>query len=161
MTIYDIDIELNSNIWAEEIPNIEVLTKSIIEITFDQLINNISHIEISIVLADDGFLKKMNTKYRGKNAPTNVLSFPMTEPEELLSEPPFISMGDIIFAYETIKSEATEQGKSIKNHFTHMLVHGCLHLLHYDHMLEKDAIEMETLEVSILKSMGIKNPYKT
>lgn len=107
--------------------------------------------EVSIVLTNDEHIRTLNRDYRGKDKATNVLSFPQDEPEML---------GDIIIALETIQREANEQNKSFDNHFTHMLVHGCLHLMGFDHITDDEAEEMETLEVQILKQLNIKNPYE-
>ncbi len=106
--------------------------------------------ELTIVLTDDALIRELNKTYRGKNKPTNVLSFPSGEKQYL---------GDIILAFETIKREAAEQGKSFEHHAMHMLVHGTLHLLGYDHENESDAETMERLEIKILKKLGITNPY--
>lgn len=107
--------------------------------------------EISIVLTNDAAIRTLNRDYRGKDKATNVLSFPQEEPAML---------GDIIIALETITREAEDQDKSFHDHFTHMLVHGCLHLLGYDHMNDDEAREMESLEIEILQRMNIKNPYE-
>jgi probable rRNA maturation factor len=106
--------------------------------------------EISVVLADDAFVKELNKQYRGKDKPTNVLSFP----SDLAGE-----LGDIVFAFETIEKEAKEQQKTFRNHTAHLLVHGFLHLLGHDHMDEKEARIMENKEIKILKKLGINNPY--
>jgi probable rRNA maturation factor len=105
--------------------------------------------ELTVVLADDAFLRELNKNYRGKDKPTNVLSFE-GEGEYL---------GDIVLALETIKREAKEQNKRFKDHTTHLLVHGVLHLLGHDHHRKKDAGAMEELEIKILKKLGISNPY--
>ncbi len=107
--------------------------------------------EIAIVLADDEFVKDLNSQYRGKNKPTNVLSFP--------ASPMTPELGDIVLAIETIEKEAREQKKTFRNHATHLLVHGFLHLLGYDHMEEKQADIMEKMEIKILEKLGITNPY--
>ncbi len=160
MAIYDIDITLHSDDWKNKNRKIEEFVTNIIEQVLDSLIEGIPHLEVSVVLADNKFLRELNLKYRGKDAPTNVLSFPITDAETLIAPTPFLSLGDIIIAYETIKQEAAEQNKSFKDHLAHMLVHGCLHLLHYDHINEEEAQEMEELEIDILENMGITNPYK-
>ena len=161
MAIYDIDITLHSDSWKNKNRQVEEFVTGIIEQVLDGLIQSIPHIEVSVVLADNDFLQGLNLKYCGKDAPTNVLSFPITEAEILIAPAPFLSLGDIIIAYETIKQEAAEQNKSFSDHLTHMLVHGCLHLLHYDHIDDEEAQEMETLEVDILETMGITNPYES
>lgn len=106
--------------------------------------------EISIVLSDDAHIRTLNRDYRGKDKATNVLSFPQDDP---------FLLGDIILAIETITREAEEQNKSFNAHLTHMLVHGCLHLLGHDHEDDDEAQIMEDLEVRILKQLKIKNPY--
>ena len=116
--------------------------------------------EIAVVLADDDFVQNLNKQYRGKDKPTNVLSFP--DDSFSLSPKPqatSLNLGDIILAFETIEKEATEQQKTFRNHSKHLLVHGFLHLLGYDHIKDKDAEIMEKLEIKILKKLGISNPY--
>ncbi len=113
--------------------------------------------EVSLVLADDAFIKELNRDYRGKNHPTNVLSF------ETAMKPakgqPFIA-GDIIVAYETVAREAKDQGKSFEAHLAHLLIHGTLHLLGEDHLTDKQAHKMETKEINIMKQLGYDNPYR-
>ncbi len=161
MAIYDIDITFNSYHWINKDRKIESFVKDVIEHTIDGLITSIPHIEVSVVLADDEFLQGLNMKYCNKDAPTNILSFPIAEPEILIAPAPFLSLGDIVMSYETVKKEAAEQNKSFRDHVAHMLVHGCLHLLHYDHIDDEEATEMESLEIDILETMGITNPYES
>lgn len=108
--------------------------------------------QVAVVLMDDATIAEINHQFRSKNKPTNVLSFPSDEAGEL---------GDILLAYETIAREAAEQGKSLKAHITHLLVHGTLHLLGYDHETDEDANIMESLEIAICSQLGIDNPYET
>ena len=113
--------------------------------------------EVSLVLADDAFVHKLNYEYRGKDSATNVLSFETGNP------PPkgvLWLAGDIIVAYETVFKEAKAQEKTFEAHLAHLLIHGTLHLQGYDHLTEKDAIKMETLEKKLMKSLGYENPYK-
>ena len=111
--------------------------------------------EISILLTDDAEQRELNAQYRGKDAPTNVLSFPQIEP----FEPVIGILGDITLARETLIREAEEQGTSLEDHFTHLVVHGFLHILGYDHLDEDEALEMEGLETQILARLGIADPY--
>jgi probable rRNA maturation factor len=120
--------------------------------------------EVSVVLADDPMVKDLNAKYRGKNSPTNVLSF--GDFEEPLTKEKFarhlikpLLLGDIVLSYETLERESIDQTKSFRDHMSHLLVHGFLHLLGYDHQNEKDAARMEAIEIKILSSIGIENPY--
>ncbi|MBO7244891.1 MAG: rRNA maturation RNase YbeY [Alphaproteobacteria bacterium] len=113
--------------------------------------------EVSLVLADDEFVHKLNFEYRGKDSATNVLSF------ETGNIPPkgFLWLaGDIIIAYETVLKEAKDQNKTFEAHLAHLLIHGALHLQGYDHLSEKEAFKMESLEKKIMKSLGYENPYK-
>lgn len=106
--------------------------------------------EISIVLSDDAQVQILNRDYRGKDKPTNVLSFPQEERGLL---------GDVVMSIDTLKREAAEQDKVLGDHIKHMLVHGCLHLLGHDHEEEEEAQLMEALEIKILAQLGVKNPY--
>ncbi len=117
--------------------------------------------EVSVVLANDSFIQSLNDQYRGKNKPTDVLSFP----QENFSKGDVLSienlnLGDIILSYETIKRDAESQGKNFIHHVLHMMVHGFLHLMGYDHEDQHEAEEMEALEVFILAQCGISNPYE-
>ncbi len=111
--------------------------------------------EVSVVFTNDAFIQELNKQYRHQDKPTNVLSFP-------LPGDPFKNeaLGDIIISIKTIQKEAEQQGKTFEDHLQHMLVHGFLHLLGYDHEEAHEAEAMENLEVEILKDLGISNPYK-
>jgi len=111
--------------------------------------------ELSIRLVDEAESAELNSTYRGKNAPTNVLSFPFESPIPL--EPRLL--GDLVLCVPVVEREADEQNKAIEAHWAHLLVHGCLHLLGYDHLEDDEAEAMEALEVGILKQLGIENPY--
>jgi len=116
--------------------------------------------EMSVVLADDELVHRLNREYRGKDKPTNVLSFALTEAEEPeVGEDAPILLGDVILAWETVAREAKEQGKTPSDHMTHLVVHGVLHLLGYDHETDDEAEEMEQLEVQVLETLGIADPY--
>lgn len=108
--------------------------------------------EISVVLTNDDSIQALNKQYRDKDKATNVLSFP--QDDEIL-------LGDVILAFETISREAKELDKSFEDHFQHLLVHGLLHLLGYDHETDEEAAEMEGLETEICVELGLDDPYKT
>lgn len=111
--------------------------------------------ELSILLTNDAEQQELNREWRGKDSSTNVLSFPQIEPFGPVSG----ILGDITLARETIEREAAEQGVSFTDHFTHLVVHGFLHILGYDHLTDTDALQMESLETQILGSLGVGDPY--
>ncbi len=119
--------------------------------------------ELSLVLTDDAHIRELNRTWRGHDKPTNVLSFPAGEGGEPdvsddYSDQPML-IGDIVIARETLEREASEEGKSIDDHFAHLLVHGFVHLMGYDHENEVDAEEMEAVERQILAGLGVQDPY--
>jgi probable rRNA maturation factor len=136
---------------------------AIAESAFPQLNETARHIELSVRLAGDEQVRELNAHWRGKDKPTNVLSFPMAETYELEAadeDGPAIMLGDIILAHGVCATEAGEKGVSVIDHATHLVVHGTLHLLGYDHMAEADAADMEAREARALKRLGIANPYE-
>lgn len=118
---------------------------------------------MAVVLADDAFVRELNRNFRGKDKPTNVLSFPAAESmlkhRRALAAAGQCELGDVVLAYETVEREALEQGKSFRDHARHLLVHGTLHLLGYDHDSAAAAKKMESLEILILGKHGVDNPY--
>ncbi|MFZ5929812.1 MAG: rRNA maturation RNase YbeY [Pseudomonadota bacterium] len=111
--------------------------------------------EISIVLADDAFVRDLNRQYRNIDRPTNVLSFPADDDDGLGPR----LLGDVVLAYETVQREADAAGKPLLDHVSHLIIHGTLHLLGFDHEDEQEAIEMEALETAILARLGVADPY--
>lgn len=120
-------------------------------------------IEVAIRLADDAEVQTLNRDYRGKDTPTNVLSFPMFDPDEIagLANGPYpeLLLGDIVLARETCAREAHTKGMSVQAHATHLIVHGILHLLGFDHISDADAEDMEGLERLIMADLGHDDPY--
>ncbi|WP_438970732.1 rRNA maturation RNase YbeY [Methylophaga sp.] len=111
--------------------------------------------ELSIRLVDEDESAELNGQFRGKNYATNVLSFPFDS--EIALEP--MLLGDLVICVPVVEKEAEQQGKATEDHWAHMVVHGCLHLLGYDHIEDEEAEQMETLEIQILQTMNIANPY--
>lgn len=123
------------------------------KIDFQKIANSVDgdhKAEVSIILTNDKKIRELNRNYRNIDKPTNVLSFELNDPELL---------GDVFISLDTVQREAMEQGKSFKDHLTHIIVHGILHLQGFDHINNRDANKMENTEIKILKKLGIKNPY--
>ncbi|WP_419208797.1 rRNA maturation RNase YbeY [Photobacterium leiognathi subsp. mandapamensis] len=111
--------------------------------------------EVTIRLVDEADSHELNLEYRGKDRPTNVLSFPFEAPPGIELE----LLGDLIICRQVVEKEALEQNKQLKAHWAHMVVHGSLHLLGYDHIEDDEAEEMEGLETEIMQNMGFVDPY--
>ena len=115
--------------------------------------------EVNVLFTDDPSIASINTEWRGKDYATNVLSFPA--PDDMpVPEGEARPLGDIVLASGVVAREAQEQGKSLHDHTVHLIVHGTLHLLGYDHVEDGEAEEMERLETDILKGLGIPDPYE-
>jgi probable rRNA maturation factor len=111
--------------------------------------------EVTIRLVDEGESQSLNRDYRGKDKPTNVLSFPFDAPPGIDID----LLGDLIICRQVVEREAEQQGKRLMDHWAHMVVHGSLHLLGYDHIEDDEAEQMEALERKILATMGVSDPY--
>lgn len=115
--------------------------------------------ELAVRLADDAEVRILNRDYRGKDRPTNVLSFPGDDPMAVMPPGQPVLLGDIAIAFETVAREAAEQGKPFAAHLAHLVVHGTLHLLGHDHLDDDEAIAMERLETLVLAELGHGDPY--
>ena len=114
--------------------------------------------EVSVRVVDTGEIRALNRDYRQLDRPTNVLSFP-ADPVVGLPPDEDRAIGDIVVCADVVQNEAAEQGKAAADHWAHMLVHGALHLVGYDHAVDTDAAEMERLEKHILRQYGVADPY--
>ncbi|MER5171328.1 rRNA maturation RNase YbeY [Thioclava sp. GXIMD2076] len=162
-----IDIDIDDSRWADL--ELEALCKTAGALVCEALGLEADLCELSVLGCDDARIRELNAEFREKDKATNVLSWPAEErgAEEdgevpALPEPDMfgaITLGDLALAYETCIREATEQQKSAKDHILHLIIHGILHLLGYDHVRDGDAGLMEALEIRILEKQGIANPY--
>lgn len=137
---------------AEPVPN----AQSIQQWAESALAQVTEDCELSIRLVDEIESADLNSTYRGKTGPTNVLSFPFDTDVELTP----MLLGDLVVCAPVVEREAKEQAKLTEHHWAHMIIHGCLHLLGYDHVEDADAIEMEALETQILTSLAMMDPYQ-
>lgn len=155
-----LSLSLQQDFTAPELVLKRAYLKKVIETTL-RFIDVDQNCEIGIACVDHAESQKMNLDYRQKDKPTNVLSFPSEFPEEVLAMLDAWPMGDLVICIPVVLQEALEQHKTPIEHFTHMLVHGTLHLMGYDHETsEQDAEDMEALEIQILARLGFNNPYQ-
>jgi len=154
-----LNLSLQQDVLAPELVLKRSYIKKVIETTLRH-IGMQQDCEIGIACVDNAESHALNLQYRQKDKPTNVLSFPSDIPEEVLPMLDAFPLGDLVICIPVVLQEADQQKKRPLDHFTHMLVHGTLHLLGYDHETgEQDAEEMETLEVEILSKLSLDNPY--
>ncbi|PWL19465.1 rRNA maturation RNase YbeY [Falsochrobactrum shanghaiense] len=151
-----IDIMIEAGNWPDETV-LEGLATRAVAAAWDNLRLKPAESELSLVFTDDASIQALNAQWRGKDKPTNVLSFPAFPVRA--GDQPGPMLGDIIIARETVEREALDEGKPFENHLTHLIVHGFLHLLGYDHQTEEEAEEMERRERDILHALAIPDPY--
>lgn len=164
--LLDIDIIVRDSRWEGSVENIADVCKESACAAFAAGVSRPLSAEAALVLADDEFIAVLNKQYRNRDGATNVLSFAATDsddPSMDLGQPiqdsAPVMLGDIIVAHETTVREAVEAGISVEHHLRHLVVHGMLHLLGYDHMTDDEAAEMEPLETQILGAMNVADPY--
>ena len=155
MSAVDVDLNIACGGWPDE-ATLATLAQSAFSAALDVLELD-DHFNVSLLFTDDAAVQILNNAWRGKDKPTNVLSFPSGD-SPVETEVEFL--GDIALAFETVRKEAADEGKTFAHHTTHLLVHGFLHLCGYDHETgDDDAEEMETLERAILARLAIADPY--
>lgn len=161
----DILIDIDDKHWLElhSYDQWQIIIQEIVTRVISNLAIN-SKLEVSILLTNDEEISILNKNYRNKDKPTNVLSFPnlsLEEIQNLHKQSPYpIMLGDIALAFETILNEAKDENKIFSNHFYHLIVHGMLHLLGYDHENDTDAELMQEKEIEILKTLNVTDPYQ-
>jgi probable rRNA maturation factor len=138
-----------------EIPSHELMQK-----WAEQAVVNDGDVQVSLRIVDAEESQQLNNDYRAKDKSTNVLSFPMDMPEELVKEMDVFLLGDLVVCAQVVTEESVQQKKTLDAHWAHMLVHGMLHLQGYDHIDDAEAELMEQKEIEILKNLGFDNPYQ-
>jgi probable rRNA maturation factor len=153
---FQIDVTVEAGGWPAEAA-LRDLAQTAVSAAFEEAdLEVLEGTEVSLLFTNDEGIRKLNHQWRGKDKPTNVLSFPGSDPQEDIYGP---LLGDIVFAYETVVREADELGIEFDNHLTHLTIHGLLHLFDYDHQEEDEAELMESLEKAILATLNIDDPY--
>jgi probable rRNA maturation factor len=147
---YQIDVEVNSS--STKIPSVENIE---LWISAALQSDELNQAEVSVYIVDEAESQELNAQYRGKDKPTNVLSFPADIPDEV-GVP---LLGDLVICAPVVEREAQEQGKSLEAHWAHMLIHGTLHLLGYDHIEDDEADVMEALETRLITQLHFPAPY--
>jgi probable rRNA maturation factor len=151
-----IDVEIEDAAWTVALPDAEALTGAAAEAALAKAPATKAGgpDNLTVLLTDDGAIRELNARFRKQDKPTNVLSFPaLPNPENHL--------GDVALAYGVCAREAAEQGKSVAHHLQHLVAHGVLHLLGYDHENDAEAEAMENLERIVLAGLGVPDPYLT
>lgn len=154
--------------WEKVLPDVSALVQKTADVAAKRVWSDVWFLDenktfsVNLCLSNDEAVHKLNREFRGVDKPTNVLSFANYEDDsfEDMLEADDVELGDVIVALETLEREAEEQGVSLKAHFMHLWLHGLLHILGYDHIDESDAEVMEGLEIEILATLGIENPYQ-
>ena len=166
-----LNIVLDDSRWEQELPLADDLADKVFSTTLDfiaehepsEITSSKLPIAVNLSLSNDETVHLLNKEFRGMDKATNVLSFANIDDPDFDSEPEdveYLEIGDIIIALETLQREAAEKQISLSDHFCHLLTHGLLHLLGYDHQEDAEAEHMEGFEVKILQKLNIKNPYE-
>ncbi len=151
-----VEITKASPLWRS-LPGIDRLARRAIDASLEATGTGIlDGAEVGVQLADDAQVRALNARWRGVDGATNVLSFPAAGADQIAAAP---MLGDIVMAFETVEREAAEENKTLADHTAHLVVHGFLHLLGFDHQVAAEADRMEALEATILARLGIANPY--
>lgn len=155
---HSIEVTVETAAWHSAVTDPDQLCRRAVAAVLQQEPAVTDDVEVSVMLTDDERVQALNREYRGQDRPTNVLSFPTGE---LASPTPGrpVLLGDIVLALETARREADRDGKALGAHVTHLVVHGALHLLGYDHEEDTAADLMEAREIAILGGLGVADPY--
>lgn len=160
----DLDVTVDDRRWLDLVPEPEPLLGHVIGAVLAAVPAPEASVEIGITLADDDRVRALNRDYRGQDRPTNVLSFALQDEAPGHDRAPAVAgapllLGDVVLGYETVIAEAAAQGKAPRDHLVHLVVHGVLHLLGYDHRSDAEALDMEGVETHVLAGLGLADPY--
>ena len=153
-----VEVTVSCDAWLADCPHVAAIAAGAAQAALRDS-GGAAQFIVDVMLADDAEQRHLNRTYRGKDTPTNVLAFPQGAPPSPRSDQPVL-LGDVVLAFETVRREAAEQDKPIANHLRHLVVHGVLHLLGFDHENAADAAAMEAHEIKILAGLGVPDPYR-
>ena len=153
-----VEVTVSCNAWFDACPHVAAISEGAAQAALRDS-GGAGQFIVDVMLADDAEQRHLNRIYRGKDTPTNVLAFPQGAPGSPRSDQPVL-LGDVVLAFETVRREAADQDKPIANHLRHLVVHGVLHLLGFDHESATDAAAMEVREIKILAGLGVPDPYR-
>lgn len=153
----NLEISIENDQWNKY--DLSAIAETCASSVFSHLHLNNENVEICFLFTDDETIQDLNFRYRNKNVPTNVLSFPADSIKQRVDTRPII-LGSVAISFETTSRESCEQNKPFEHHLYHLIVHSLLHLLEYDHIDDESAEIMETLEIEILRGLNIPDPYK-
>jgi probable rRNA maturation factor len=157
-----IALSVDCEIWETALPDLDAVCLAAAETALNGAKVELPKLyELSLVLTDDAEIRALNRMWRGQDKPTNVLSFPGDSEGGVIAEDAPVLLGDVVIAFETLRREVETDhlAASLSDHLSHLVVHGVLHLLGYDHEIDAEAEEMEQLEIELLADLGIPNPY--
>ena len=160
--IVNVEVSIRCAAWRDTLPAAEAICARAVRaaVADARQLDDVAEVEVSLLLADDGFVRALNRDYRGRDKATNVLSFSACDlPAEASTGA--LLLGDIVLAHETVRGEARARGLALGDHLSHLVVHGALHLLGCDHESDGEAAAMEGLETQVLAGLGIGDPYRT
>ena len=171
MIKHSLNLTVNEPAWLQVLPDVETISGEVFSQVLDYVgsheeidfLQSGKNINVNLCLGNDDEVQALNREFRGKDKPTNVLSFANIDDESFAdewSDGEEIELGDIIIALETMQAEAGNQNLTLHDHYCHLFAHGLLHLLGYDHIEADEAEHMESFEIAILKQMNINNPYE-
>lgn len=171
MIKHSLNLTVNEPAWLQVLPDVETISEEVFSQVLDYVgsheeidfLQSGKNINVNLCLGNDDEVHALNREFRGKDKPTNVLSFANIDDESFAdewSDGEEIELGDIIIALETMQAEAGNQNLTLHDHYCHLFAHGLLHLLGYDHIEADEAEHMESFEIAILKQMNINNPYE-
>lgn len=162
-----LNISMDDNVWETMLPDVVAVSRQLLALVIEtlkpELLQDKHEVIVNLALSNDEEIRELNCQFRNNDRPTNVLSFANIDDDEFwqaLEHTNEVELGDIIISAQTMKHQSLEQEISFHDHYCHILVHGLLHLLGYDHMEAEEAAEMEGLEIKLLKLINIANPYE-